>query len=52
MRQARLQLARKPGPLPQLVMHRVPDSIDGFTFEDFEITGYEAQAHIPAPIAV
>jgi thymidylate synthase len=50
--QARLQLTRTPGPLPQLVLRRVPDSIDGFTFEDFEITGYEAAPNIPAPIAV
>ena len=50
--QAREQLARKPGPLPQLVLKHVPDSIDGFTYEDFEITGYEAQPHISAPIAV
>ncbi|MGB1106223.1 MAG: thymidylate synthase [Candidatus Puniceispirillaceae bacterium] len=50
--QARLQLTRTPGPLPTLVLRRVPDSIDGFTFEDFEITGYEAAPNIPAPIAV
>ena len=50
--QARLQLTRTPGPLPQLVLRRVPGSIDGFTFEDFEITGYEAAPNIPAPIAV
>lgn len=50
--QARLQLTRAPGPLPQLVMHRVPDSIDAFAFEDFEITGYVAEPNIPAPIAV
>ena len=50
--QARLQLKREPGPQPQLVLHRVPDSIDDFTYEDFEITGYEAQPNIPAPIAV
>jgi thymidylate synthase len=50
--QARLQLTRTPGPLPTLVLRRVPDSIDGFTFEDFEITGYEAASNIPAPIAV
>ena len=37
---------------PQLVLKRVPDSIDGFAYEDFEITGYEAQPHISAPIAV
>ena len=50
--QARLQLTREPGPQPQLVLRRVPDSIDDFTYEDFEITGYEAQPNIPAPIAV
>ena len=50
--QAREQLARTPGPLPQLVLKNVPDNIDGFTYEDFEITGYEAQPHIAAPIAV
>ena len=50
--QARLQLTREPGPQPQLVLHRVPDSIDDFTYQDFEITGYEAQPNIPAPIAV
>jgi thymidylate synthase len=50
--QARLQLTRMPGPLAQLVLRRVPANIDGFTFEDFEITGYEAAPNIPAPIAV
>ena len=50
--QAREQILRKPVGLPQLLIHRKPDSIDGFRFEDFEITGYEAQPHISAPIAV
>ena len=50
--QAREQISRKPGGLPQLLIHRTPESIDGFRFEDFEITGYEAQPHIAAPIAV
>ena len=50
--QAREQLSRAPGALPQLVIHRTPDSIDGFHFDDFEITGYNAQPHIAAPIAV
>jgi thymidylate synthase len=34
------------------VIHRTPDNIDGFHFDDFEITGYDAQPHIAAPIAV
>ena len=50
--QAREQIARKPGGLPQLLIHRTPDSIDGFCFEDFEISGYDAQPNIAAPIAV
>ena len=50
--QAREQLSHTPGALPQLVIHRTPDSIDGFHFDDFEITGYDAQPHIAAPIAV
>ena len=50
--QAREQISRKPGVLPQLLIHRTPESIDGFRFEDFEIIGYDAQSHIAAPIAV
>ena len=50
--QAREQILRKPGGLPQLLIHRTPDSIDGFRFDDFEVTGYDAQPHIAAPIAV
>ena len=50
--QAREQISRKPGGLPQLLIHRTPESIDGFRFEDFEIIGYNAQPHIAAPIAV
>ena len=50
--QARLQLTRQPGPLPRLVLRRVPDTIDGFAFDDFEITDYAAAPTIPAPIAV
>ena len=50
--QAREQISRKPGGLPQLLIHRTPESIDGFRFEDFEIIGYNAQSHIAAPVAV
>ncbi len=50
--QAREQLSRTPGSLPQLVIQRIPASIDEFNFDDFAITDYEPQAHIAAPIAV
>ena len=50
--QARLQLKRKPYPLPK--MHINPDvkSIFGFKYEDFELQNYQCHEHIPAPVAV
>jgi thymidylate synthase len=49
--QARLQLTRRPLPLPVL---RIADKDDLFAFEygDFKLEGYEAHPSIPAPIAV
>jgi len=52
LEQARLQLTRTPKPLPKLVIKRHPPSIDQYEYADFEIVGYEADAHIPAPVAV
>ncbi|MBS1508485.1 MAG: thymidylate synthase [Bacteroidetes bacterium] len=50
--QAKLQLAREPFPLPQLVIKRKPASIFDYVFEDFEIVNYQAHPGIKAPIAV
>jgi thymidylate synthase len=50
--QARLQLTRTPKPLPQLIIKRRPDSIDGYIYEDFVIENYVADAHIAAPVAI
>ncbi len=50
--QAREQLARDPGPLPKLEILRKPAGIDQYEYEDFRLVGYEAQAHIKAPVAV
>ena len=50
--QAREQLGREPGPLPKLEILRTPPSIDAYEYEDFRLVGYEAQAHIKAPVAV
>ncbi|WP_193162194.1 thymidylate synthase [Microbulbifer hainanensis] len=52
MEQVAEQLSREPLPLPQ--MHLNPDVTDLFAFryEDFELRGYEAHPHIPAPVAV
>ena len=52
LEQARLQLRRDPLPLPRLEIKRQPDSIFDYKFEDFEIVGYHAHPHIPAPVAV
>lgn len=46
------QLSRTPGPLPQLQILRRPDSLFEYCYEDFSLTGYEPQAHIPAPVAI
>jgi thymidylate synthase len=52
LEQADLQLTRRPGPLPRLVIRRRPDSVFGYRFEDFAIESYEARPNIPAPISV
>ncbi|MFI2812929.1 thymidylate synthase [Microbulbifer sp. JSM ZJ756] len=52
MEQVEEQLSRTPLPQPQ--MHLNPEVTDlfAFRFEDFELRGYEAHPHIPAPVAV
>lgn len=50
--QVNTQLSRTPGPLPQLQILRRPDSLFEYCYEDFSLTGYEPQAHIPAPVAI
>lgn len=50
--QVKLQLSRTPKPLPTLRIARKVESIFDFRFEDFEIIGYEPDAHIKAPVAV
>ncbi|MQR01764.1 thymidylate synthase [Glaciimonas soli] len=46
------QLLRQPEALPKLVIKRKPASIFDYQFDDFEITDYQPQAHIKAPVAV
>lgn len=50
--QARLQLTREPGRLPTMRINPQVNDIFAFTFEDFELTDYEAAPTIRAPIAV
>jgi thymidylate synthase len=50
--QADLQISRKPMGLPTLKLNPEIEDIFDFQFDDIELIGYEAQAHIKAPIAV
>ncbi len=52
LEQVKLQLSRTPYPLPSLKIHRKPETIFDYQFEDFEIVGYESHPHIKAPVAV
>ncbi len=50
--QAKLQLTREPLPLPTMKINPAVKNIFDFTFDDFELVGYEAHPSIRAPIAV
>ncbi|HVL57893.1 MAG TPA: thymidylate synthase [Burkholderiaceae bacterium] len=52
LEQAREQLGRTPLPLPQLRLHRRPETIFDYRYEDIEIAGYQFHPAIKAPIAV
>ncbi|HXG65379.1 MAG TPA: thymidylate synthase [Blastocatellia bacterium] len=50
--QAKLQLTRKPYPLPQMRLNPAIKSIFDFKYEDFDLIGYQAHPHIKAQVAV
>ena len=52
MEQVQTQLARVPKPLPQLQIKRQVTDLFDFRYEDFEITGYDPDPAIRAPVAV
>lgn len=52
MEQVDEQLSRQPLALPQMKINADVKSIFDFTFEDFELVGYESHPHIKAPISV
>lgn len=50
--QAREQLSRTPRSLPQLWINPRVNDLFAFTYDDFRLDGYEADAHIKAAVAV
>ncbi|MGB0460484.1 MAG: thymidylate synthase [Opitutales bacterium] len=50
--QAREQLSREPRPCPQMRLNPKIKTIDGFTYEDFELVNYDPHPAIKAPIAI
>jgi thymidylate synthase len=50
--QAKLQLNRKPFPLPELEINPSVKDIFSFKFEDFTLENYQFHPHIKAPVAV
>lgn len=52
MEQVKLQLSRKPYPLPVMKLNPAVKEIFGFTFEDFTLDNYQSHPAIKAPVAV
>ena len=50
--QVDLQMSREPLILPEMKINPDVDNLFKFTYEDFELVGYEAHPNISAPIAV
>ena len=50
--QAKLQLSRTPKKLPVMKINPEVTDLFAFQFEDFELTGYDPDPHIKAPVAV
>lgn len=52
LEQVKLQLARKPRPLPAVTLNPAVDTIFDFTYQDFTLENYDPHPGIKAPIAV
>ncbi len=52
LEQADLQLTRAPHAVPRMHLNPNREELAQFTYQDFELQGYEAHPHIAAPIAV
>ena len=52
LEQTDLQLSREPRPLPTMRLNPDIDDLLAFSFDDFELQGYDPHPHIKAPVAV
>ena len=52
LEQAKLQLTRKPRPLPKMVLNPDVKSLYDFKFEDFSLNKYDPWPHIKAEVSV
>lgn len=52
LEQARLQLSRAPRPLPTMTLNPEIKSLFDFSYDDFQLTGYDPHPHIKAAVAV
>ncbi len=52
LKQAQLQIARQPFPLPKIKINPEVTSIFDFKFEDFELVNYQSHPHIKAEVAI
>ena len=52
LEQVELQLTRTPRPLPQMRINPAIKELNDFTYEDFELTGYDPWPHIAGQVSV
>jgi len=52
LEQTKLQLVRKPKPLPQMIINKDVESIFNFQYNDFQLINYNPEPHIKAEVAV
>ena len=52
LEQTKLQLSRETLPLPTMKLNPDINNLFDFTFDDFELVGYQSHEHIKAPVAV
>ncbi len=52
LEQVRLQLERTPRPLPRMVLNPDIKSMFDFTYDDFQLEGYDPWPHIPGKVSI